>query len=120
MGKRGASAAAASGADDGNHVDEAEADDLMVRLARWRSEHPTRAYVGAPLEHVRKKLGMPTQVSQTLAGGVHTRLKKAGGVASSAASGAPAECAILEEVVCIPFAQKIPQGEEIKEIDEFF
>ena len=78
MGKRGASAAAASGADDGNHVDEAEADDLMVRLARWRSEHPTRAYVGAPLEHVRKKLGMPPQVSQTLAGGVHTRLKKAG------------------------------------------
>ena len=50
MGKRGASAAAASGADDGNHVDEAEADDLMVRLARWRSEHPTRDYVGAPIE----------------------------------------------------------------------
>ena len=50
MGKRGASAAAASGADDGNHVDEAEADDLMVRLARWRSEHPRRAYAGPPLD----------------------------------------------------------------------
>ena len=58
MGKRGASAAAAaSGADDGNHVDEAEADDLMVRLARWRSEHPTRAYVGASPDNVKKELG---------------------------------------------------------------
>ena len=43
MGKRGASgSASASGADDGNTVDEAEADDLTVRLAQWRSEHPLR------------------------------------------------------------------------------
>ena len=123
MGKRGASAAAASGADDGNHVDEAEADDLQVRLARWRSEHPPRAYFGTTLEHARKELGTATQGSQQIAGGAYTRLKKRGGGDRSAASGEPAEWAISHDIVGVPFAQKVVPGEEVKKLgqhDELF
>ena len=121
MGKRGASAAAASGADDGNHVDAAEADDLMVRVARWRREHPTRDYVrlGAPIE---QQAVSPAAIPQ-IAGGVYTR-RVSRTPARSAASGAPTEWAIDEEVVCVPFAQKILQGQEIKKVgwhrDELF
>ena len=123
MGKRGASAAAASGADDGNHVDEAEADDLLVRTARWRSEHPPRAYFGTTLEHARKELGTATQGSQQIAGGAYTRLKKRGGGDRSAASGEPAEWAISGESVAVPFLQKVIRGEEVKKLgqhDELF
>ena len=120
MGKRGASAAAAaSGADGGNQVHEAEAGGLQSRLQDWRLCHSPRTFVEAPPDDVKKELVTPTQVSQQIAGGVYTRLKKPGGVASSAASGALAEWAIHSEVVCVPFVQKISQAEKSSQLSLF-
>ena len=123
MGKRGASAAAASGADDGPSVDEAEDDDLKVRHARWRSEHPTRAYFGATLAYAWKDLRTATQGSPQIPVGAYKRIKTGGGGVSSAASGEPAEWAISHDIVGVPFAQKVVPGEEVKKLgqhDELF
>ena len=87
-------AAAASGADD-QWVDDAEADELVVRLERWRIEHPAR---------------LPNDPYAAI---LHTRFKKSGRVARDA-SGAPAPWAVHEEVVTVPFSQKIDQGKEIQ------
>ena len=113
MGKRGASAAAAaSGADGGNQVHEAEAAALQIRLQDWRLCHSPRTFVEAPPDDVKKELGVWPQI----AGGMYTHLKKP-------ASGDLAEWAIHSEVVCVPFVQKIRQAEEIEILgqhDELF
>ena len=118
MGKRGASAAAASGADDGHSADEAEDDDLKVRHARWRSEHPTRAYFGSTMAYTWKELDTATQGSPQIPVGAYKRLKTGGGGVRSAASGEPAEWAISGDSVCMPFLQKVIQGEEVKKIGQ--
>ena len=89
------SAAAVSDADD--WVDDAEAEELLVRIERWRSDHPAR------------------QPKWPYAATLHTRPKKAGSV-TRAASGAPAAWAVHEELMVVPFAQKVAQGEEIKKL----
>ena len=111
MGKRGASAAAASGADDGPSVDEAEDDDLKVRHARWRCEHPARAYFGATLAYAWKDLRTATQGSPQIPVGAYKRIKTGGGGVRSAASGEPAEWAISGESVAAPFLQKVIRGD---------
>ena len=89
-------AAAASGADD-EWVDAAEADELVVRVGRWRIEHPAR---------------LPKDPYAPI---LHTRFTKSGRVARDA-SGAPAPWAVHEEVMTVPFSQKIDQGKEIKKL----
>ena len=89
-------AAAASGADD-QWVDDAEMDELVVRMDRWRNEHPAR---------------LPEYPDGAI---VNTRFKKSGRVDRDA-SGAPAPWAVHGEVVTVPFSQKIDQGKEIHEL----
>ena len=86
--------AAASGADD--WVDEEEANELLARFEEWRFHHPAR---------------LPKDPCTAT---MHTRLKKAGSVAR-AASGAVV-FAVYEEVVVVPFSQKVAQGEEIEKL----
>ena len=83
-----ASAAAVSDADD--WVDETESEALLVRIERWRSDHPAR------------------QPKWPYAATLHTR--------PNPRCLWPAEWAVYEELMVVPFAQKVAQGEEIKKL----
>ena len=80
-----ASAAAVSDADD--WVDDAEAEALLVRIERWRSDHPAR------------------QPKWPYAATLHTGHNPR-----------RPERAVYEELIVVPFAQKVAQGEEIKKL----
>ncbi len=115
MGKRGAATAGVPAGSIDSSDDSCDADavpPLAARWRLWRSQHPPRSYVGAPIQRVSKSRGLPADTSRHKAGGMWTRLQPNPGRFNCAASGASCDQVVSAEFLCVPLARRVGEGEK--------
>ena len=112
MGKRGAATAGVPADSSDDSCDADAVPPLAARWGLWRSQHPPRSYVGAPIQRVSKSRGLPADTSRHKAGGMWTRLQPNPGRFNCAASGASCDQVVSAEFLCVPLARRVGEGEK--------